>query len=300
MQIRNITLSLTSLCNISCEYCSYPKEITPCNIDKIYDTIAAIYDYSSVTILGGEPFLLKNEVKSIIQKLRSNNFVKFISIVTNGTIYDNDLIKFLVENNVSIAISHDGHIMNKRGNSKNLAELENTILKIFNDYNRNEENVTIYVTVPIGNEGILFENFLSIKNSIPEIKRYRFFIDNRIVEDCIKYDHEEYISKYCEEYAKIQEFMYKEALLTEINKANRIYGHILYKAIKRNNGSKMQTNSTLFNCNMKSSLILPDGSIHPCQRNISPSSDEEMFKRCSICVALETEKTKKIQELSKV
>jgi radical SAM protein with 4Fe4S-binding SPASM domain len=105
-----VWIELTRQCNLKCKHCfvsggkSLKNELTT---DKIYDLLDQLkmLNVFCVVFSGGEPLLNQNFL-SIIQYANKLNFVT--SLVTNGTLLTEEIIKKLPEKNFRLTISIDG------------------------------------------------------------------------------------------------------------------------------------------------------------------------------------------------
>lgn len=129
-------------CNLSCVYCSqhelhegeHPKaEVNP----KIYDYIKQIAGNQnnrvSIVFFGGEPLVYWEQIKEIIDNLIGFN-VRF-SIVTNGVLINEEMVKFFNKYNINIQLSWDGEkVLETRGvdvmkdNEKNIIDINSLCL----------------------------------------------------------------------------------------------------------------------------------------------------------------------------
>lgn len=111
------TISITNKCNLKCSYC-YERHLNTeyGNINeeikiKIADFINRQGDAGIVYLFGGEPLLYKDIVKYYCENVKANKFV----ITTNGTLLDEEFIKWCVYRKVIINMSHDGIKCSERG-----------------------------------------------------------------------------------------------------------------------------------------------------------------------------------------
>jgi uncharacterized protein len=128
--IRQLILVVTENCNLRCKYCIYSghyemhrthsKNYMPIEIAK--KSVDFYFNYNSeyietnpqnqlcIGFYGGEPLLnfelIKNIVHYVNAKYNQNDIL--YTITTNGTLLNDEKIRFLVDNNFSINISLDG------------------------------------------------------------------------------------------------------------------------------------------------------------------------------------------------
>lgn len=108
-------IHLTERCNLNCKYCYEKKK----NTDISFEDIKRLVDYeigrkekySTIVFYGGEPLLQKNIIKDTINYINSQKSKTefYYGITTNGTLLDDDFIKYMKENNfINIGYSIDG------------------------------------------------------------------------------------------------------------------------------------------------------------------------------------------------
>ncbi len=108
-------IHLTEKCNLNCTYCYENKK----NKEISFEIIKNLIDYeinrkqaySIIVFYGGEPLLQKNVIRDTINyiniKKSKTNF--YYGITTNGTLLDEDFIKYMKENKfIHVAYSIDG------------------------------------------------------------------------------------------------------------------------------------------------------------------------------------------------
>lgn len=121
---------LTNSCNLKCKYC-YEKN----KIDKVIDfniiekllkeQVSSTEKSTKISFFGGEPLLEKQIIYDTVNlgnSITKRSKHKFIySLTTNGTLIDDEFIKFCKKNNISVGISIDGnayvHNLNRISNS---------------------------------------------------------------------------------------------------------------------------------------------------------------------------------------
>lgn len=118
-------IHLTEKCNLNCTYCyenKRNKDISFEDIKKLIDyEISRKQKYSIIIFYGGEPLLQKNMIKNTIDYINSKKCKTdfYYGITTNGTLLDDDFIKYMKKNNfINISYSIDGmketHDLNRK------------------------------------------------------------------------------------------------------------------------------------------------------------------------------------------
>ena len=110
-------LNVTQRCNLACKYCfvvQQPKEMTY----EIAKDCADFYARNAIdekvvpniTFFGGEPMLRYDDiVKPLVEYVRSTYGDYQLDITTNGTLLDEEKLKFFKKNDVGILLSIDGN-----------------------------------------------------------------------------------------------------------------------------------------------------------------------------------------------
>ena len=123
-KLNYMTLQVTQDCNFKCRYCLFTKNN---GIERVHstknmsyvtakDSIDYLWDHSkdSDTILigfyGGEPLLNYSLIKKVVEYANSRFETKRVkyNMTTNGSIINDEIIKFLTNNDFSLTISLDG------------------------------------------------------------------------------------------------------------------------------------------------------------------------------------------------
>ena len=127
-KVRILKIQLGLSCNYACEYCSQkfvarPEETTPKDIENfmaLLDNLEFSEDEGlKVEFWGGEPFVYWKTMKPLAEALRAR-FASWtnpphFSVITNGSILDEDICGWLYAMGFSVAISHDGPGQHVRG-----------------------------------------------------------------------------------------------------------------------------------------------------------------------------------------
>ena len=154
------TISITNKCNLRCSYC-YERHLNTEYghiSDEVMVQIAEFINRQgnagTVYLFGGEPLLYKETVKFYCEKINAKQFV----ITTNGTLIDEDFIKWCADRKVIINMSHDGIKCTERGVDTSLLD-EN--LKILLRYQPETLVQLVYTEQTLPE---LYNNIMYLKN----------------------------------------------------------------------------------------------------------------------------------------
>lgn len=160
MMISKIFFDITKLCNANCKYCftnsSSTKDKAELSNDEILKTFIEIRKnkINKVSIGGGEPFL-----KDIVKIINDNRDMQ-ISITTNGTILNDDIIKCLQENqNVKVTISLDSLSNINSNNVREGINVEYVInnLKTLSGHREIIDRISVRTTISKYNKEDIFD-----------------------------------------------------------------------------------------------------------------------------------------------
>lgn len=115
-----LVLNVSGKCNLACRYCfSQDKngfKFKSMTTQECLDAVSYMIKNNpgeknfTVSFFGGEPMLEKETIMSVVPAIVSSHPDKsfFFSITTNGTIMDDDFVRFIKEYRISILVSFDG------------------------------------------------------------------------------------------------------------------------------------------------------------------------------------------------
>ncbi|GAA0774699.1 radical SAM protein [Clostridium subterminale] len=129
-EVSQLMLSVTDNCNLSCKYCIFSdnyfltktntnnymtKETAKKSIDYFYSIVSKQFitnpkkDFA-FTFYGGEPLMNFEVIKFSINYIKEifKNKKYIFSLTTNGLLLNEEIVSFLAENKVTLAISIDG------------------------------------------------------------------------------------------------------------------------------------------------------------------------------------------------
>lgn len=202
-----LVLILTEACNMRCKYCIYSdyypgiksysnKEMSISTALKAVDKYILFHKEKqrmgilvepSITFYGGEPFLKFDVIRAVINYCEQKNFKAKFFATTNGTIMSNEIIDYIIEKDIHVAFSLDGH---KENHDRNRVLVNNSptfelvfenIKKIQNKRNHvNKKQVLIFcVTLDLETDVEKIVNFFDENDALfsPYIVRYNKVAD---------------------------------------------------------------------------------------------------------------------------
>lgn len=121
-KVKTLKISLGLSCNFECSYCSQrfvprSNETSQKDIDDFLDKLLPNIKGvpQKVEFWGGEPFVYWKTFKPLAERLRFCWPNTRFSVITNGSLLDDEKIEWLDKLNFSVAISHDGPGQGVRG-----------------------------------------------------------------------------------------------------------------------------------------------------------------------------------------
>lgn len=111
-KIMNIMLNVTDQCNFRCRMCFcnweehyMTEEIADRGIELALSRLSPLTDKLTINFFGGEPLMNFSLIKYVVNKWKDKcDF----SITTNGSLLDEEKVKFLKDNNIGLLFSIDG------------------------------------------------------------------------------------------------------------------------------------------------------------------------------------------------
>ncbi|MGE5405573.1 MAG: radical SAM protein [Candidatus Saccharibacteria bacterium] len=112
------TISVTQKCNLACKYCYVDKYDFAMSLNTASKVVDFIFENTpageriDIGFFGGEPLLVFDLVQQIAEMIVEHpaypEYKVYIDIVSNGTIFSDDIAKFLREYNIGYCLSCDG------------------------------------------------------------------------------------------------------------------------------------------------------------------------------------------------
>lgn len=185
-RLRQIVLNCTDNCNLRCEYCIYSgkftgkrthnkKMMTKENAKQVLDYLLEHSNeqkgFTALGFYGGEPFLNFDLIKWSIEYVKENYIQEtplIFTITSNGTNITQEIIEFLIKNNVILFISLDGpeevhdknrKLINGEGSYKKVISNLERIKDSSNDYYKT--NVRFSSVLSGGSDYLELDNFFT-------------------------------------------------------------------------------------------------------------------------------------------
>ncbi len=155
---------MTTDCNYDCAYCYQKKADEYLDINTAKRAVDFFSPYllpgCSINFYGGEPMLAFGQIKEIVWYLKDQSDEKQFeySITTNGSLVDDDVLRFLEENQFTVLLSFDGmaqEIERKEGSFDSTLAVMQKILKC-SHVTLETNSVFTDKTVPCLSESIRF------------------------------------------------------------------------------------------------------------------------------------------------
>lgn len=215
-----ITFNIANVCNLKCSYCIFVwkwsgAKITDENLEW-FNKLLEYYTFekqerTSLTFSwGGEPLLFFKDIKKIIKSIQiKNRYLLDIYIITNWTIYNNEISQFIKEYNIFLVLSLDwtesSHDINRvmvNGESSYTKIMQNKHL-LFTDvidvnytiYGNNFYNLVEWVSFIVDNFiqlrrlnfNFVFNSWIRSNERLVELKKqFDSFIDIYITKELYK------------------------------------------------------------------------------------------------------------------
>lgn len=124
-----VNLVITHQCNLNCQYCVQKKDNSNFTIELAQKLFSLLKNFEPKDKLefhfyGGEPLLFLDQIKKIVKFLLSIDKSFKFSITTNGTLLNDKVCDFLIQNEFIVYISLDGDLETQLINRNNSSKLD--------------------------------------------------------------------------------------------------------------------------------------------------------------------------------
>lgn len=118
-----LKIQLGMRCNYSCSYCNQTSEVGSATVTKTVDAEDFLEGLDQwlegapqrIEFWGGEPFLYFAKLKRLLPTLRERCPSANFTIVTNGSLLDEEILALIEQFDIFISVSHDGPGQHLRG-----------------------------------------------------------------------------------------------------------------------------------------------------------------------------------------
>ncbi len=118
----NLTLHLTADCNLRCRYCYETHCKNHMTLSTARQAVDLVFSYGHRTngfsLFGGEPLLERDLAEKICRYAKAEAEKRGVGVrfkmTTNGTLLDEDFLKFANDHHLEIALSHDGLLQDEQ------------------------------------------------------------------------------------------------------------------------------------------------------------------------------------------
>jgi uncharacterized protein len=289
--MQQITLQCTQACNLMCSYCvyggSYENQRTHSDKTMPLETMKKAIDFGfararrteqfAIGFYGGEPLLAIDNIKVCVAYIHEKYPGRkvLLTLTTNGTLFTDDIIQFLHENDFAVSISLDGpkdlHDMNRvyaDGSGGSFDDIFNRLAYIKEQYPEFYRKLSFMTTVAPGVDFSCVNEFYNVSDVLEDnATRHNLVNQYGIKED----------SQYGDLYSVTGSYQHMKALLAAVGlydkeKLSKLYTSSLtdvqtaYKALsKRNIGEKVHPGGPCLPGVMRT-FVSTDGTLYPCER----------------------------------
>ncbi len=320
-RMKQLTLQVTQQCNLRCEYCTYSgiynNNRTHSNQRMSIETAKKAIEFflerntelsdAVIGFYGGEPLLEFDLIKQCVEHAKSQVEGKRIrfNMTTNGTMLNDSIVDYIVENDFALAISLDGskkeHDINRKflNGEGSFDIIINNIERIRERY-PDYKGIIILTTVnPFMNLGCALEYF-----STKEI-----FSDKQILFNSMNENNINQELSYDKNYFKVRNYEHIKMLFSLVGKLDKTYvspltissrdaveraqrnihEHTIMSPVTHHGGPCMPGVQRLF--------VRVDGALFPCER---VSEIMDYFKIGTLEEGLYLDKIKKLLNIGKL
>jgi uncharacterized protein len=268
----NIWFFVSTGCNMACRYCyvsggnfnKFPREIMSEEMAKI-SVQRLLYLLGDrieiISFFGGEPLLAFKTIKVIVEEFIKNGLRPKFTIATNGTLLNQDMIDFFIENNFTVTVSVDGpekvHDYNRifpNGEGSFKQVMKNVELLKKNNVKLAMQSTYTYYAFKKGYSLINLAEFLSSMSPIVAIKKEEQFplLEGKIASEPFPVNTD---------FLNMAE-NYVDYIFSRLASSTPIFDIAIARAI----GEVLnKVHSNFYPCGFKEHLtIYPNGSVYSC------------------------------------
>lgn len=118
-----LKIQLGLACNFTCVYCNQSSQIEDATISTLADVHKFLEQLDGwiegepdeIQLWGGEPFVYWAKIKLLLPELRKRYPNTHLAMVTNGSMFTQERVDWIIQYDIYLAISHDGPGQHQRG-----------------------------------------------------------------------------------------------------------------------------------------------------------------------------------------
>jgi len=250
---------LTNKCNMQCKYCyqGAEKKTTDLSFDiakNVLDNVSQKEKNISMGFFGGEPLLRKDlfyEINNYCKEISKKSKTKFgITITTNGTLIDEEFVKFCKKNDIKVGISIDGE--------KESHDINRLMANGKSTYDSTLRGLDLCVKEKLS---VMALPVVCLNNVDKMASNLEFFINHGVKEVTFNFNYfdnwdDDSLLKLKKQYEKISDIY-----IRELKKGNRI---AVYPIDTKMTFLLVKNRQCVDRCNLNRTCVDSDGSFYPC------------------------------------
>lgn len=214
-RIQKLTLQITQNCNLRCKYCAYSGKYNQrthnrnnMSIDTLKKSIDFVMERSdsverlNIGFYGGEPLLEFTKIRSSVEYINEKYAGREIdySLTTNGTILNDEIIHFFINNDFNVMISLDGpkEMHNKNRVFENGKGSFDTIMEnlryVKEYYPEFFKKISFNTVVPPENDYKCINDFFSANEVLEDNNLSRSTVSTWNIKDEVSYDDRYFVT----------------------------------------------------------------------------------------------------------
>ena len=214
-RMQKLTLQITQNCNLRCSYCAYSGKYNQrthnqnsMSVETLQKSIDFVMKRSdgverlNIGFYGGEPLLEFQKIRKAIGYIKEKYAGRKVdySITTNGTIVNDEILTFFIENDFNIMISLDGpkemHNRNRvfENGVGSFDKVMDNLRYVKEHYPEFFKKISFNTVVAPGNDYKCINDFFSANEVLDDNNLSRSTVSTWNIKDAISYDDKYFIT----------------------------------------------------------------------------------------------------------
>lgn len=149
---------MTGDCNFECSYCYQKRDKKYLEISTAKDSVDFFFPYLTrkcfINFYGGEPLLSFEQIRKVTDYIRAKNKrqkkrIQF-SISTNGSLINDDVLRFLDKNRFSVLLSFDGRVQEISRKKGSFSQTVSVVEKLLGCHDIDLTTNSVFTTENVG------------------------------------------------------------------------------------------------------------------------------------------------------